>query len=77
MASSTAPSHSVINVDAGTTARGEKGIFTSESHLFFFYFSFLSLLLVYLKTQKTFCLFYVIGMQIFSYIPAHQGPILP
>lgn len=34
MASSTAPSHSVINVDAGTTARGEKGILTSPRKLF-------------------------------------------
>lgn len=31
---STAPSHSVINVDAGTTARGEKGILTSPRKLF-------------------------------------------
>lgn len=42
MASSTAPSHSVINVDAGTTARGEKGILTSKSQVFLFCKSFIS-----------------------------------
>lgn len=40
---STAPSHSVINVDAGTTARGEKGILTSKSQVSLFYKSFISI----------------------------------